>query len=161
MENCDKTLCEIRAFRDITKAQCKKTCDHCDDETITTNPPTTEIPATTSQNGVGTDTSIHSNTILVATPVINNAKEEYKQDIKNLYELESLGIKVDKDSDEEAVLQFMEKYRSTISIGNGRITAGFPFLDNVSKLKKKFNVAVKRLQTSIRLLQNDSEKMSL
>ncbi|CAJ0605126.1 unnamed protein product [Cylicocyclus nassatus] len=103
----------------------------------------------------------NTNTILVATPIVNTAKEEYKQDIKNLYELESLGIKVDKDSDEEAVLQFMNNYRSTILTVNGRITAGFPFLDNVTQLKSNFNVAVKRLQALIRILQNDSEKMNL
>ncbi|KAL6742700.1 hypothetical protein Aduo_015823 [Ancylostoma duodenale] len=66
--------------------------------------------------------------ILVATPVVNQAREEYKQDIKNLYELESLGIKVDKEDDEESILQFMNKYRSTIQIADGKITAGFTFL---------------------------------
>ncbi|CAJ0591457.1 unnamed protein product [Cylicocyclus nassatus] len=55
----------------------------------------------------------------------------------------------------------MNNYRSTISIKKGRITAGFPFLDNVTQLKSNFNVAVKRLQALIRILQNDSEKMSL
>ncbi|KHJ88153.1 Tas retrotransposon peptidase A16 [Oesophagostomum dentatum] len=103
---------------------------------------------------------IHSENgaVVVATPVLNLAQEEYKQDIKNLYELESLGIKLEKDGDEESVLRFMNDYRKSIVIENGRITAGFPFLDNIAQLKDNFNVAVKRLQALFRVLQSDPEK---
>ncbi|KHJ98787.1 hypothetical protein OESDEN_01232 [Oesophagostomum dentatum] len=81
--------------------------------------------------------------VVVATHVLSHIREEYKQDIKNLYELESLGIKLEKDSDEESVLRFMTKYRSSIKIENGKITARFPFMDNVGHLKDNFSVAIK------------------
>ncbi|KHJ98384.1 hypothetical protein OESDEN_01634 [Oesophagostomum dentatum] len=96
--------------------------------------------------------------VLVATPVLSHAREEYKQDIKNLYELASLGIKLEKNSEEESVLRFMTKYRSSIKIENGKITAGFPFMDNVGHLKDNFKVATKRLQSLLRILQQDRRK---
>ncbi|KHJ98961.1 Tas retrotransposon peptidase A16 [Oesophagostomum dentatum] len=76
--------------------------------------------------------------VVVATPVLNLAQEEYKQDIKNLYELESVGIKLEKDGDEESVLRFMNDYRKSIVIEN-----------------------VKRLQALFRVLQSDPEKMHM
>ncbi|KHJ85669.1 Pao retrotransposon peptidase, partial [Oesophagostomum dentatum] len=99
--------------------------------------------------------------VLVATPVLSHVQEEYKEDIKNLYELESLGIKMEKDGDDESILRFMSRYRKSIKIENGKITAGFPFMDNVAHLKDNFNVAVKRLQALSRVLQQDPEKMRL
>ncbi|RCN41392.1 hypothetical protein ANCCAN_12659 [Ancylostoma caninum] len=78
-----------------------------------------------------------------------------------MYELESLGIKIDKEDDEESILQFMNNYRSTIQMANGKITAGFPFLSNVPRLKDNFNGAIKRLHALLRVLQQDPQKMGL
>ncbi|KHJ94303.1 hypothetical protein OESDEN_05767 [Oesophagostomum dentatum] len=58
----------------------------------------------------------------------------HEKSTSNLYELESPGIKLKKDS------------------------AGFPFLDNVSQLKDSFNVEVKRLQAFHRTLQAEPKK---
>ncbi|KAK6019496.1 Tas retrotransposon peptidase A16 [Ostertagia ostertagi] len=66
--------------------------------------------------------------LIVATPV-TLSNDNYKKDIKHLYELESLGINTQNDTDEAAVIKFMDNYRKTIVIENGNITAGFPFTD--------------------------------
>ncbi|WKY11983.1 hypothetical protein Q1695_003502 [Nippostrongylus brasiliensis] len=55
----------------------------------------------------------------------------------------------------------MDSYRKTIIIENGRITAGFPFTNEVKNLKDNFNVAVRRLQNLLRILQADQEKFTL
>ncbi|VDO33616.1 unnamed protein product [Heligmosomoides polygyrus] len=72
--------------------------------------------------------------------------------------MESLGVSTNNDTDEAAVIKFMDAYRKTISIENGNITAGFPFTDEVSNLKDNFNVAYRRLQNLLRSLQGDKEK---
>ncbi|KAK6033277.1 hypothetical protein OSTOST_00505 [Ostertagia ostertagi] len=48
--------------------------------------------------------------VIVATPLISS-KDDYKMDIKHLYELESLGINTDSGTDEASVIKFMEDYR--------------------------------------------------
>ncbi|KAL6742656.1 hypothetical protein Aduo_015786 [Ancylostoma duodenale] len=55
----------------------------------------------------------------------------------------------------------MNNYRSTIQIADGKVTAGFLFLSNISQLKDNFNVAIKRLHALLRVLQQDPEKMGL
>ncbi|WKY12060.1 hypothetical protein Q1695_003543 [Nippostrongylus brasiliensis] len=55
----------------------------------------------------------------------------------------------------------MDSYRKTITIENGRITAGFPFTNEVKNLKENFNVAVRRLQNLLRILQADQQKFNL
>ncbi|KAL6724091.1 hypothetical protein Aduo_019021 [Ancylostoma duodenale] len=55
----------------------------------------------------------------------------------------------------------MNNYRSTIQIADDKITAGFPFLSNISHLEDNSNVAIKRLHALLRVLQQDPEKMSL
>ena len=77
---------------------------------------------------------IQEGALVVATPNVSS-KDDYKQDIKHLYELEALGIKTENDPDEESALKFMDDYRRTIEIKDGTITAGFPFKDNAEKLK--------------------------
>ncbi|VDO25502.1 unnamed protein product, partial [Heligmosomoides polygyrus] len=63
--------------------------------------------------------------LIIATPSLT-AKDDYKENIKHLYELESLGINTDSDTDEASIVKFMDSYRKTITIESGRITAGFP-----------------------------------
>ncbi|VDO38976.1 unnamed protein product, partial [Heligmosomoides polygyrus] len=75
--------------------------------------------------------------------------------------MESLGVSTNNDTDEAAVIKFMDAYRKTISIENGKITAGFPFTDEVSNLKDNFNIAFRRLQNLLRSLQGDKEKYSM
>ncbi|VDP18467.1 unnamed protein product [Heligmosomoides polygyrus] len=55
----------------------------------------------------------------------------------------------------------MDSYRKTITIKSGRITAEFPFTDEVRNLKDKFNVAIHRLQNLLCTLQGDKEKFNL
>ncbi|CAJ0608642.1 unnamed protein product [Cylicocyclus nassatus] len=88
-------------------------------------------------------------------------REDYKQDIKHLYELESLGLKTESDPDEASIIKFMDTYRRTIIIKEGTITAGFPFNENVSKLKDNFNIAFRRLQALLRTLRGDAKKLQL
>ncbi|VDO36280.1 unnamed protein product [Heligmosomoides polygyrus] len=98
--------------------------------------------------------------LIIATPSLT-AKDDYKENIKHLYELESLGINTDSDTDEASIVKFMDSYRKTITIESGRITAGFPFTDEVRNLKDNFNVAIRRLQNLLRTLQGDKEKFNL
>ncbi|EYC18266.1 hypothetical protein Y032_0028g1768 [Ancylostoma ceylanicum] len=49
---------------------------------------------------------IHFSTLVVATPIAS-AKDDYKKDIKHLYELESLGLNISNDSHEAAMIKFM------------------------------------------------------
>ncbi|XGW34476.1 hypothetical protein V3C99_018406 [Haemonchus contortus] len=55
----------------------------------------------------------------------------------------------------------MEDYRETISIENGTITAGFPSTDEVKNLKVNFSVTYRRLQSLLRTLNGDEEKLKL
>uniref|UniRef100_A0A8L8JYQ0 RNase H domain-containing protein n=1 Tax=Heligmosomoides polygyrus TaxID=6339 RepID=A0A8L8JYQ0_HELPZ len=98
--------------------------------------------------------------LIIATPSLT-AKDDYKENIKHLYELESLGINTDRNTDEASIVKFMDSYRKTITIESGRITAGFPFTDEVRNLKDNFNVAIRRLQNLLRTLQGDKEKFNL
>ncbi|KHJ98412.1 Pao retrotransposon peptidase [Oesophagostomum dentatum] len=97
---------------------------------------------------------------MVATPNVSS-KDDYKQDIKHLYELEALGIKTEDDPDKDSVLKFMEGYRKTIEIKDQTITAGFPFKYNAEKLNDNFNIVIRRLQALLRTLQKDKDKLKL
>ncbi|CAJ0593115.1 unnamed protein product [Cylicocyclus nassatus] len=55
----------------------------------------------------------------------------------------------------------MDDYRRTIRIKEGTITAGFPFNENVGKLKDNFNIAFRRLQALLRTLRSDDKKLQL
>ncbi|CAJ0595173.1 unnamed protein product [Cylicocyclus nassatus] len=55
----------------------------------------------------------------------------------------------------------MDTYRRTIIIKEGTITAGFPFNENVSKLKDNFNIAFRRLQALLRTLRGNAKKLQL
>ncbi|KIH65782.1 Pao retrotransposon peptidase [Ancylostoma duodenale] len=55
----------------------------------------------------------------------------------------------------------MDDYRKTIQIKEGVITAGFPFNENVDKLKDNFNIAFCRLQALLRTLRDDKEKLRI
>ncbi|KHJ87440.1 Pao retrotransposon peptidase, partial [Oesophagostomum dentatum] len=103
---------------------------------------------------------IQEGPLVVATPNVSS-KDDYKQDIKHLYELEALGNKTENDPDEDSILKFMEDYRKTIEIKDQTITAGFPFKDNAKKLKDNFNIAFRRLQALLRTLQKDKDKLKL
>ncbi|KHJ76592.1 hypothetical protein OESDEN_23788, partial [Oesophagostomum dentatum] len=103
---------------------------------------------------------IQEGALVVATPNVSS-KDDYKQDIKHLYELEALGIKTENDPDEDSILKFMDDYRKTIEIKDQTITAGFPFKDNAEKLKDNFNIAFRRLQALLRTLQKDKDKLKL
>ncbi|CAJ0606241.1 unnamed protein product [Cylicocyclus nassatus] len=55
----------------------------------------------------------------------------------------------------------MDDYRRTIRIKEGTITAGFPFNENVGKLKENFNIAFRRMQALLRTLRSDDKKLQL
>ncbi|EYC05914.1 hypothetical protein Y032_0079g1255 [Ancylostoma ceylanicum] len=59
------------------------------------------------------------------------------------------------------MIKFMNNYRKSIVIQNGRITAGFPFTEDVANLSDNFNVAIRRFQSLFKVLQGDTEKMFL
>ncbi|KHJ85936.1 Tas retrotransposon peptidase A16 [Oesophagostomum dentatum] len=103
---------------------------------------------------------IQEGALVVVTPNVSS-KDDYKQDIKHLYELGSLGIKTENDPDEDSILKFMDDYRKTIEIKDGTITAGFPFKDNAEKLKNNSNIAIPRLQALLKTLQKDGDKLKL
>ncbi|EYC14365.1 hypothetical protein Y032_0040g167 [Ancylostoma ceylanicum] len=114
----------------------------------------------TSLTKAKTSAEVHGSALVIASPAISS-REDYKQDIKNLYELESLGLKTENDPDEASIMKFMDDYRKTIQIKEGIITAGFPFNENVGKLKDNFNVAFRRLQALLRTLRDDKEKLQI
>ncbi|KAL6727242.1 hypothetical protein Aduo_009137 [Ancylostoma duodenale] len=101
---------------------------------------------------------VHGSALVIACPAVSS-REDYKQDIKNLYELESLGLKTENDPDEASIIKFMDDYRKTIQIKEGVITAGFPFNENVDK--DNFNIAFCRLQALLRTLRDDKEKLRI
>ncbi|EPB78804.1 hypothetical protein ANCCEY_02083 [Ancylostoma ceylanicum] len=114
----------------------------------------------TSLTKAKTSAEVHGSALVIASPTISS-REDYKQDIKNLYELESLGLKTENDPDEASIIKFMDDYRKTIQIKEGVITAGFPFNENAGKLKDNFNVAFRRLQALLRTLRDDKEKLRI
>ncbi|KHJ99755.1 hypothetical protein OESDEN_00264 [Oesophagostomum dentatum] len=63
--------------------------------------------------------------LVVATPAVTSARDDYNRDTKHLYELVSLGLNTKGDSNEAEMIRFMEDYRKTINIKNGGVTAGF------------------------------------
>ncbi|KAL6738361.1 hypothetical protein Aduo_011917 [Ancylostoma duodenale] len=114
----------------------------------------------TSLTKTKTSAEVHGSALVIASPAVSS-REDYKQDIKNLYELESLGLKTENDPDEASIIKFMDDYRKTIQIKEGVITAGFPFNENADKLKDNFNVAFRRLQALLRTLRDDKEKLRI
>ncbi|EPB67827.1 hypothetical protein ANCCEY_13083 [Ancylostoma ceylanicum] len=114
----------------------------------------------TSLTKAKTSAEVHGSALVIASPAISS-REDYKQDIKNLYELESLGLKTENDPDEASIIKFMDDYRKTIQMKEGVITAGFPFNENVGKLKDNFNIAFRRLQALLRTLREDKEKLRI
>ncbi|CAJ0607513.1 unnamed protein product [Cylicocyclus nassatus] len=112
------------------------------------------------QRTTASTTEVYGSSLVVATPTVS-PREDYKQDIKHLYELESLGLKTESDPDEASIIKFMDDYRRTIIIKEGTITAGFPFNENVSKLKDNFNIAFRRLQALLRTLRRDAKKLQI
>ncbi|EPB67530.1 hypothetical protein ANCCEY_13381 [Ancylostoma ceylanicum] len=95
-----------------------------------------------------------------ADPAISS-REDYKKDIKNLCELKSLGLKTENDPGEASIIKFMDDYRKTIQIKEDVIAAGFPFNENVGKLRDNFNVAFRRLQALLRTIRGDKEKLRI
>ncbi|KAL6729931.1 hypothetical protein Aduo_000940 [Ancylostoma duodenale] len=80
----------------------------------------------TSLTKAKTSAEVHGSALVIANPAVSSW-EDYKQDIKNMYELESLGLKTENDPDEASIIKFMDDYRKTIQMKEGVITAGFPF----------------------------------
>ncbi|CAJ0589127.1 unnamed protein product [Cylicocyclus nassatus] len=71
------------------------------------------------------------------------------------------GAKTESVPDEASIIKFMDDYMRTIIIKEGTITAGFPFNENVSKLKDNFNIAFRRLQALLRTLRGDAKKLQI
>ncbi|EYC27487.1 hypothetical protein Y032_0009g755 [Ancylostoma ceylanicum] len=115
----------------------------------------------TSEAHLTNDASSTCSSLIVATPFVTSPRDDYKKDIKHLYELESLGLNISNDSHEASMIKFMNNYRKSIVIQNGRITAGFPFTEDVANLSDNFNVAIRRFQSLFKVLQGDTEKMFL
>ncbi|VDL79031.1 unnamed protein product [Nippostrongylus brasiliensis] len=80
--------------------------------------------------------------------------------LKNLFELEGLGISSEENSQDEKANNYLEQYAKSISFESGYVVAPFPLKENVADLSDNYPVAARRLMALQVQLSTNSELRS-
>ncbi|KIH47454.1 hypothetical protein ANCDUO_22487 [Ancylostoma duodenale] len=78
--------------------------------------------------------------------------------MKNMFELEGLGISALECQEDDKILKYLNQYSMKISFESGSITAPFPLKENISFLEDNYAVAIRRLESLQRTLQQNHDQ---
>uniref|UniRef100_A0A7I4Z4F9 Reverse transcriptase domain-containing protein n=1 Tax=Haemonchus contortus TaxID=6289 RepID=A0A7I4Z4F9_HAECO len=70
---------------------------------------------------------------------------EIKQELRDMYELEGMGISTDEYNNDDTAYNYMDSFSKHITTENGTITAPFPLKDNIVDLENNYGVAASGL----------------
>ncbi|XGW10254.1 hypothetical protein V3C99_012050 [Haemonchus contortus] len=89
------------------------------------------------------------------TAVIEPSEQEMLQ---KMFELDGLGITEDECHKDDKIYNYLDQYSKLVSFKNGHITAPFPLKESISELEDNYSVAVRRLESLQKTLQQNPEQ---
>ncbi|EYB96025.1 hypothetical protein Y032_0154g2997 [Ancylostoma ceylanicum] len=107
--------------------------------------------------GKGTTNALNTqNTTFFGLTAVHESSEQ--EILRNMFELEGLGISALECQEDDKIHKYLNEYSKKISFKSGCITAPFPLKDNISLLEDNYAVAIRRLESLQRTLQQNSEQ---
>ncbi|WKX90956.1 hypothetical protein Q1695_009641 [Nippostrongylus brasiliensis] len=93
------------------------------------------------------DRTSYAEHVVVACP---ETLSDVKQELREMYELEGMGISTDEYQKNDTAYDYMNSYAKRITFKDGEITAPLPLKDNVVELDDNFKVAASRLNALLK-----------